>query len=313
MLNTGDVRNRSFFVYLGLCYVIFCWSLNVVLVKRVIGHVDPLAFTGMRFVAMAPLALILAFAGGERLHFQWRDLPLLLLCGACGYGVYQYLWVIGLSHTTPFASALLGSTTPIITLAFVAALGHERVRSGRWLAAGIAFAGVAIFEGAFSGHFTFKIGDALTFLAACVFALYNVVSARLLGRYSPLTLLALTIVLGTAMILPGAIPRMVRLNLHAFTLADWLIYAYAVFFPIVLTYPVWSHGITRLGAGRTSLFQFALPIVAGVLAVVILHMPVTGYEVAGAAVCIGGMVISQVLGRVSLSQLWLQRSSSLER
>jgi drug/metabolite transporter (DMT)-like permease len=307
------VQRRSFIVYLGLFYVIVCWSLNVVLVKRVISHIDPLAFTGIRFLAMAPLAVALAYVRGERLHIELRDLPLLLACGACGYGIYQYLWVIGLSHTTPFASALLGSTTPIITLAIVALAGHERVRSGRWLAAGVAFIGVAMFEGAFSGHFTIRIGDILTLLAAAVFAVYNVLSARLLGRYSPLSLLALTIVLGTAMILPGAVPRMVHLHLASFSVADWAIYIYAVLFPVVLTYPVWSVGITRIGAGRTSLFQFALPIVTGILSILLLRSPIAGYQVAGAAVCIGGMALAQLLGRISLTQLWVQRSSPLER
>lgn len=307
------MQRRSFLVYLGLVYVIFCWSLNVVLVKHVIGHIDPLAFTGMRFIAMAPLAVALAYIRKEPLHLKLRDLPLLLACGACGYGVYQYLWVIGLSHTTPFASALLGSTTPILTLAIVAAAGHERVRSGRWLAAVVAFVGVAIFEGAFSGHFTVRIGDVLTLLAAAVFALYNVLSSRLLGRYSPLSLLALTIVFGTAMILPGAAARMAHLHLQSFTAVDWAIYAYAVLFPVVLTYPVWSVGITQIGAGRTSLFQFALPIVTGVLSIALLRTPIAGYQVAGAAVCIAGMALAQILGRVSLTQLWVQRSSPLER
>ncbi|MBV9271522.1 MAG: DMT family transporter, partial [Candidatus Eremiobacteraeota bacterium] len=293
------MQRRSFLVYMGLAYVIFTWSLNVVLVKRVIGHIDPLAFTGMRFLAMAPLAVALAYVRKEPLRVDLRDLPLLLLCGACGYGVYQYLWVIGLAHTTPFASALLGSTTPIITLTIVAGLGHERVRSGRWLAALVAFVGVAIFEGAFSGNFMVRIGDVLTFMAAAVFAIYNVASARLLARYSPLSLLALTIVLGTAIILPGAVPRMLHMRLSDFSLADWAIYAYAVLFPIVLTYPVWSYGITQLGAGRTSLFQFALPIVTGVLSIALLRTPIAGYQVAGAAVCIGGMALAQILGRVS--------------
>lgn len=307
------MKSSRLVVYLGLLYVVSSWALNAVLLKRALADIDPLALMGMRFLVMTPLALGLAKWRGERLHVERRDLPLLVACAACGYGVYQYVWVIGLYHTTAFASALLGSLTPIITLAIVAGLGLERVHAGRWGGAAIALLGVAIFEGLFSGRAGIRLGDALTLLAATIFALYNVLSSRLLDRYTPVSLLAITMSIGTLMILPGAVPAMLHQNFARLDAADWWTYAYSVCFPILLTYPVWSYGISQLGAGRTSLFAFLLPILAGLLSVPILHARFTTYEIAGAAVCITGMAISQLLGRVSLTALWAQRTLPVER
>ncbi len=310
---TWSTVNPRAIVYVGLLYVIFCWSLNTVILKYAFGVFDPLALTGMRFIAMTPLAFVLAKIMGERIVVHWRDMPTLIICGACGYGAYQYLWVIGLAHTTPFASALLGALAPVMTLAVVALSKQERIRSGRWAGAVIALFGVAIFEGAFAGHATFRSGDGLTLIATALFALFNVFSARVLDRYTPVSFVAITMTIGTLMILPGAVPRLLHQDFSRVPLLDWGIYLYAVLFPILLTYPVWSYGISRIGAARTSLFQFATPVLAGLLSVAILKSEIEPHQIVGTAVCIGGMALSQLIGKQSLFALWAQRTQGVKR
>lgn len=304
---------RRLLLYLSLFYVVLAWALNTVLAKQAVAQIDPLAFTFLRFIAMTPLAFALVRIAGQRIHIYRRDIGALIACGACGYGIYQYFWIVGLKNTTPFASALLGAMSPIFTLAIVAALGHERVRSGRWLGAVIALFGIAVFEGAFSGALAFRIGDVLTLGAAVVFAIYNVVSARLLDRYTPLELLAVTMAIGTVMIAPGGIPALLHTNLAAVTWDVWWRLIYATLFPILLTYPVWSYGISALGAGRASIFSFLVPVLTGILSVPIVHASFTRYELTGAAICLTGMIVSYTLGRISLTAIWAQRTLPFER
>jgi drug/metabolite transporter (DMT)-like permease len=300
-------------VYIGLSYVVVCWGLNVVLVKSAIALLDPLAFTTLRFLAMTPLAFGLVYAMGDRIRIRRRDLLLLAVCAACGYGVYQYLWILGLANTTAFASSLLGATAPVFTLVIVALLGQERIRSGRWVGAGIALFGVAVFEGAFAGHATFRIGDALTLLSSVSFAGYNVVTARLIGRYSPTVLVAVTMTMGMLMILPAGVPRLVHADLGHLGWAVWGPFLFAVIFPIVLTWPVWNYGISQIGAARAGLFGFLVPIVAGFASVLILGARFEVHQIVGAAVCIGGMVLASLFGRFSIAAIWAERSMPLER
>jgi drug/metabolite transporter (DMT)-like permease len=297
-------------VVLALLYVVFCWGLNTVLVKIAIGHIDPLAFMALRFLVMPPLAVLMLRIAGERIHIERRDLPMLLLAGACGYGLYQYCWVVGLANTTPFASALLGSFAPLFTLSIVAITGHERVRPGRWIGAGIALVGIAVFEGVFSGRAAFRLGDELTLLGAAIFAIYNVVSAKLLDRYSPLSLLVITMCIGAVMIVPSGIPAILHTDYAHVGWQTWAIFGFAVFFPIMLTYPVWSWGITQIGPGRVSLFSYLTPIVAGAVSIPMLGTHIDGYHLLGAAICLGGMIVANVLGQVSL---WSSRTLGVER
>ncbi len=299
-------------LYPGLMFVAFCWAMNTVLVKYAFTSIDPLAFTGLRFLAMTPLAFLLARAMHQTVRFKLSDLPMLIACGACGYGLYQYFWVFGLANTSAFASSLLASLSPVLTLAIVAILGYERVYAGRWFGAAFALFGVAVFEGAFAGHLTFRSGDALTFGAAAIFAIFNVLSAKLLDRYTPLGLVAVTMTIGTLIILPGALPRMLHEHYAALPAADWWVFAFSVVFPIVLTFPVWSWGISVLGAGRASLFQFTVPVLAGLLSIAILHSRIEVHQIIGTAVCIGGMAIAQSLGKFSLTAIWAERTVSLK-
>ncbi|MBV8373467.1 MAG: DMT family transporter [Candidatus Eremiobacteraeota bacterium] len=300
-------------VYLGLLYVVTCWGLNIVFVKSAIARLDPLAFTALRFLAMTPLAVGLVYATGERIAIARRDLALLAVRAAFGYGIYQYLWILGLANTSAFASSLLGATAPIFTIAIVALLGHERVRSVRWIGAGIALFGIAVFEGAFAGHATFRTGDALTLLSSVSFAAYNVVTARLMSRYSPVVLVAITLAMGMLMILPAGLPRLAHAQLGHLGWAVWGPFLFAVAFPIVLTWPVWNHGISVIGAARAGLFGFFVPIVAGFAGVVILGARFEAHQIIGAVICIGGMVIASLFGRFSVSAIWAERSMPLER
>jgi drug/metabolite transporter (DMT)-like permease len=306
------VRSRAL-VYAGLLYVAVCWGLNVVLVKAAIDRVDPLVFTGLRFVAMTPLIFGLAAATGQRVRLRRRDVPLLVACAACGYGAYQYFWIFGLANTSAFASSLLGALAPVFTLMIVAFMGAERITAGRWIGAAIALAGVAVFEGAFAGHATFRVGDALTLLSSLSFAGYNVLTARLVGRYPPIVLVAITMTIGMLMIAPVGAARLSHVDLSHLGWAVWGPFIFAVVFPIVLTWPVWNYGIAQIGAARAGMFGFLVPIVAGFASVWILGSHLEPHQIAGAAICLGGMAIAMLLGRLSIASIWSERSAPLER
>jgi drug/metabolite transporter (DMT)-like permease len=142
---------------------------------------------------------------------------------------------------------------------------------------------------------------------------YNVVSARLLGRYTPLELLAITMAVGAVILMPGGVPALLHTNLAAVSWDVWWRLLYAIVFPVLLTYPVWSYGISQLGAGKTSIFSFLVPIVTGALSVPLTHAAFAGYQLVGGAITLAGMILSYTLGRTSLTALWAQRTLPLER
>jgi drug/metabolite transporter (DMT)-like permease len=288
---------RRLLVYGALLYVVTAWALNQIIVKQIIALVSPLTFTSLRFLCMVPLAFLLARLSGAKFHVDRRDIPILILCGACGYGIYQYLWIFGLNYTSPFAAALLMATAPIFTLVIVAVLGHEKVQATRWFGAGVALLGVAIFEGFFSGRLTVRLGDALALSSAVVFAAYGVIGSRLTSRYTPLELLAITMTIGAVMVVPPGVSTMLHTNFIALGWGFWWRFSYAVLFPIMLTYPVWTWGLNKVGAGKGSIVAFLLPVITGIASVPMLHARFEAYEIVGSFVCLSGMLFAITRGR----------------
>jgi drug/metabolite transporter (DMT)-like permease len=287
---------RRLLLYAALLYVVSAWALNAILAKQAIAQMSPLGFTFFRFLVMTPLAYGLVYATGGRIHIERRDIPALLACGLCGFGAYQYFWIVGLANTSPFATSLIGALAPIFTLGIVALLGHERVRSGRWMGVFVALLGIAIFEGAFNGAETMHVGDLLVLGSALVFAGYNVIGSRLMQRYKPLELLALSMTIGTIILIPGGLPGLMHTNLMLMSFDVWWRLIYATLFPILLTYPVWTHAIAKIGAGKGSIFGFLVPVITGILSVPLLHVSFKPYEIAGALICLCGMFAAYLFG-----------------
>jgi drug/metabolite transporter (DMT)-like permease len=294
--NMRAIVPRRLLVYGALFYVVSAWALNQIISKEIMVIVSPLAFMALRFLLMTPLAWLLARLAGVHIHIERRDLPRILLCSACGYFIYQFLWMFGLHYTTPFASALLMATGPIFTMVFVTIAGHEAVRPARWMGAVIALLGVAIFEGFFSGHLGIRLGDALALGSAIVFAGYSVLGSRLLARYSAFELLVITITIGALMLVPVGLPALLKTPLLHLGWNFWWRFGYAVLVPILFTYPVWIWGLGIVGAGKGSIMQFIMPVVAGVASVLLIHASFASYELLGAAICIGGMMFAFTLG-----------------
>src|SRR5688572_630865 len=119
------------------------WGVNFSVVKFETTVFTPLAFTGMRVMLAAVVLLLFAFARSNPFPRR-RDILVLILLGMVGNGLYQLLFVEGLSRTRVANAALIVAATP----AFIAIAGRfagvERV--SRRVVAGIALslAGVGL-------------------------------------------------------------------------------------------------------------------------------------------------------------------------
>jgi drug/metabolite transporter (DMT)-like permease len=257
---------------------------------------DALAFVTIRFLVMVLLAFLWARATGTLRPVERRDWPGLIVAGVCGIAMYQFCFVFSLKHTSVFASSLLASVFPLFTMIGAAALGEEHPRKLRWTGALVAFAGIAIFEGLFAGRATFRLGDLLALGASLMFAPYTLIVRRLRDRYAPVPLLAMTMAIGTVVLSATGTHATLHQDYAALDRTDWLLFGYVVIFPILIGYALLNWGIARIGAGPASMYAFGVPIVGGFASALIFGTPVPGYEIAGAAVCIGGLVIAQAAG-----------------
>jgi drug/metabolite transporter (DMT)-like permease len=263
-------RLKPYAIDLGLVFVIVVWGFSPSVFKFALSELTPLAFVFVRFVLLCIVA-ILALAwrgarGGSAWRVRWRDWPLLIVSGLSGYGIYQLFYMVGLAHTRIFDSSLLIATVPVWTAIVLVALRLERVSWLQWTGIMMSLAGVGWFlleaqsanpssaPGAALTPTDILFGNALTLVAALLFAVYGIVNRPLGARYSPPELMCYTLIIGTLALAPFGIPAVMAQDWSKVSLGVWLIIPYSVIFPIYLTKstPLLSETVPRSGSSIVS-------------------------------------------------------------
>ncbi|MGH2615829.1 MAG: DMT family transporter [Thermomicrobiales bacterium] len=277
------------------CVVLF-WASTFVVAKAAFAVVSPLAFLFARFVVMVAVAfaVLLVMQRGAGRWVERSDWGLFALAGLTGYTLYQLAFILGLSRTSPFSSALLIAMVPLVTLLMLAIMG-EPTPFQAWIGIGVALAGVAIFlldkRGASAGT---TLGDLLSIGAAVVFAVYGIVTRPLVRKYPAETYTAWSVLAGTAPLLLITLPDAVRLDWAALSFPAWLSIVYLAIFPVYIAYILWNFAIARRGVAAASSFGLLVPVVAGMLSAVILGEPFGPLKLLGAGLVLAGLVIVRI-------------------
>ena len=293
----------SALVDVALAAVILMWASTFTLFKIAWRDMDPVAFTAVRFGAMVVFSVSVVVLSGGRLLPRPRDIPLVIASGLSGYFLYQMMFILGLDRTSAVASSVLVATHPIFSLLFAWLLWKERPARIELAGVVLAFVGVAVFLQVWRSLGEARLGDLLSLGAAVAFGFYGVITRPLTARYPSKELMAYTLAFGGLLITLTGIPAMARQDWGAVSIETWLILVYAIVGPVYVAYALWNWAIHKRGIPRTVVYGFLTPVAAWVLAVVFLDERVTAIDAVGAALVLGGLVLTRV------RNLTLRRSS----
>jgi drug/metabolite transporter (DMT)-like permease len=291
-------------VDLGLIFVVLIWGSAPTFMKHAIAELGPLTFVFLRFVLLCILSSGILYLRGRRGGRAWRirrkDVPLIILSGCTGYGFYQLCFIVGLSRTTVFASALLVSTVPLWSTVLLAVLRVERVSAVQWAGVCVGLVAVAAFlmlrappSNAVAQKQGANLGNALTLGAAGLFAVYGIVNKRLARSYSPPELMCYTLLVGTIVLIPFTTPALLSQAWAKIGWQSWALVPYSVLFPIYLTYSVWNWAIGVRGVGYVTIYSYAVPVVGGLCGFALVGEAVSGAQLLAGAAIIGAMLLGR--------------------
>jgi drug/metabolite transporter (DMT)-like permease len=271
------------------------WSLNFAVTKYAVGRWQPLAFSGLRFLAagVALSGLIWLREGG--LGVRRADTGRLVAAAATGISLNQLTFMYAIKLTAAANVALILASSPAFAALFALALGHERVHVRHWAGLAVSLAGVVlVIEGGAGVHGGGSLaGDLLAVGAAVTWAAYSVMLRPLFARYSAGRVSALVIVVGAALIAPLTLPDAARQDyssLGALHVAAW---GYATVFPLLVTNLLYFRSLRRVGAARATLFMYLQPFLAAVFAALLLEERLAPVQVAGGAAVIAGVALGR--------------------
>lgn len=222
--------------------------------------------------------------------------PALVAMSAAGVILFQSLVYLSLRSTTSINAALIAATTPIMTLLIAAAIGADRLTARRTAGALLSLLGVAwvVSRGSPEALLSLSVnrGDLTMLLAALLWAVYTVLSQRVLRSLSPLSTTTITALLALPLLaLVGGYELMTR-PVGAITFWVVLGLLYVGVFASVAAFLCWNAGIGRIGAARGANFLNLIPLFTASLAVPLLGEPLGAAQLVGGLLVVSGVTLA---------------------
>lgn len=258
---------------------------------------------GLSPLSLAFLRALLTFVillGGlgllrpARLRLARRDIPYFLVFGAITVGLFYTVYILAVNLTSVATAAVLLYTAPVWVTLLAWRLYGEPLGARQLVALGLAFVGCALVAGAYDLALlrVNAVGILAGLASGLTYALYSIFSVPVLRRYSSwtvvtwavgfgaLTLAPLTLAQGMAAFAPVLTPSLAWLWLLGLALG-----------PTVGALVLYTSGLKDVPAGVASITATLEPVVATLLAVVVLGERLAPPQLLGGALVIGAVAL----------------------
>ena len=281
--------------HLAALLTIAIWGTTFISTKVLLEDFQPGEILFIRFL-MGYLALWIACPRRLR-GVTGRQEGLFALAGLCGVCLYYLLENIALTYTMASNVGVIISVSPCFTALLTHFLmrGEDRLRPTFFAGFAVAMAGICLISFNGSALALDLRGDLLALLAAFVWACYALLTRKIgaLGHPTVLTTRR-TFFYGLVFMLPalalsGARPDLARL-LDPVDLGNLLFLGLGA---SALCFVTWNVAVRELGAVRTSVYIYLVPVITVAASVAILDEPFTWMTGAGTALTLMGLLLSE--------------------
>lgn len=282
---------------LAVLAAVLLWGSSFAAMKHLVGILDPWAVmwlrTGLATLVLTPVAGRLSApvrTGGDR-----RVLCLMALFMPCLYFFFE-------SHALMFTSAsqagLISASLPLMVAAGAGVMFGERTTSRGWTGLALSMVGVAVLT--LTGEASLNasnpvLGNLLELAAMVSAAGYMLLVKRLSASYGPWTITAVQNAVGAVFFLPG-LYLLVRDGLGPDPWFLLLVAAYLGAFVTLGAFGLYNVAISKLPAGRASVFINLVPAVAAFFGWVILGETLTPMQLLASGIIFLGVWLAQRAG-----------------
>ena len=289
------MQNKSVYGHLAALLTIVIWGTTFISTKVLLTACQPVEILFFRFV-LGFLALC-AVCPKRLKTAGFRQEAVFALAGLCGICLYYLLENIALTFTLASNVGVIISIAPF----FTALLSHFVLKSGEHLRfsffAGfvVAMIGIALISFGGSRLTLDPVGDLLAIAAALVWACYSLLT-RKIGSFGYPVVLATrrTFFYGIIFMLPTLFAFNFQLDLSRFAdVTNLCNILYLGLGASALCFVTWNFAVARLGAVKTSVYIYMVPVITVVTSALILHEQLTVWAVSGTVLTLAGLFLSE--------------------
>ena len=287
--------SKYLFGHIAALLTIFIWGTTFISTKILLVDFKPIEILFFRFL-IGLIALLIIYP--KRLKKTTKDQEITFaLAGLCGVTLYFLLENIALTYSMASNIGVIISIAPFFTAILSDFVLKEKSLKSNFIIGFIAaMIGIALIS--FNGTSNFKlnpIGDVLALLAALVWAIYSVLTKKISEYgYNTIQVTRRIFIYGIAFMLIALVPFDFELNLNHFTNPVYL--GNIIFLGLgasALCFVTWNVAVKILGAVKTSIYIYIVPIVTVVTSLIILNEQITLMSFIGTILTLIGLFLSQ--------------------
>ena len=280
--------------YFEVLFAVIVWGASFIATKVGVREVTPITVVWLRF-GMGVLILGVAVAARKEFALpEKKEWGYFALLGFLGISWHQWLQSTGLQTSQASTTAWIVATTPI----FMALLGWLILKEKlNWIQiGGIALAAFGVLlvvsNGALSSIFSGNFGapgDYLIMISAPNWAIFSALSRRGLQKHPAARMMFYVMGFGwlfttIAFFAGGNFSEIAKLQTDG-----WLGVVFLGVFCSGLAYIAWYDALQAIAASKVGAFLYLEPLVAVVVAAVILAEPITWVSLGGGAIILLGV------------------------
>lgn len=210
----------------------------------------------------------------KKQKIERRDWPTLILAALFGVAINQILFFKGLELSKPISASIIMTSTPIAVLVVALFIAKERLTwsKGLGLFLGLVGAITLILSGddrASDYAPNPSLGNLMILINALAYALYLVISKRLIEKYDNMVFMKWVFTLGMFMVLPFGLRETIDARWSEMTMEVWLSMGFILIFVSCLTYYFTTIGLSVLPSSTVGIYIYIQPVFAVLTAILL--------------------------------------------
>lgn len=284
-------RSKGHIVIL-LTNIIF--GINTPIAKDALNSLGPYILSTFRFVGCAVLFWFASWIFRVPKEDK-KDIPLLCLASLFGIVFNLFLFILGLSNTTPTNASIIVSMTPVFTMIMASVFLKEPLTLKKAIGVCCGLSGALILIFTKQGHSVNAgnnvLGIVFCLISGVAYALYLTVFNKLIRRNHPINVMKWMFSASAVVVLPFTLPKVIAFDYASLGSKTILELCYVVIFATFLNYIFIPMAQVRLRPTTLSMYNYVQPVVTALLSMVLLIETLTVYKIIAALLIFSGVYI----------------------
>ena len=254
----------------------------------------------IRYVIVVPvLFLILRFREGK-IHIRREWIPTLVLLGIFSTTLYQIFFLYGVKYAAASDDSIVIGAGPVMIGVLASVYAQERLTKWKILGLLVGLSGVVLigFLSPNTGGLNRPLGLSLVFFGALSYALYTILLSSFVQKtnsnqegihVSSLSINSWMAVFGLIFLAPFSLVEQ-PWN-YAWSFNSWIGILYLALLSTIVGYYLYIEGVTKIGAGRASIFSNLVPVFGVLTSALILQEAVSVWTVVSLLLILTGVYL----------------------